>query len=93
MGQVTGKTALVTGAARGIGQAIAVKLAAEGADIALCDLQADWLAETAGKVQALGHKAQCYAADVSNGEQVQAVIGAVQTHEFPVAVQFVNFRE
>jgi len=78
MGQVTGKVALVTGAARGIGQAIAVKLAAEGADIALCDLQADWLAETAGKVQALGRKAQCYTADVSNGEQVQAVVATVE---------------
>jgi 3-oxoacyl-[acyl-carrier protein] reductase len=78
MGQVTGKIALVTGAARGIGQAIAVKLAAEGADIALCDLQADWLVETAGKVQALGRKAQCYTVDVSNAEQVQAVVGAVE---------------
>jgi 3-oxoacyl-[acyl-carrier protein] reductase len=78
MGQVTGKIALVTGAARGIGQAIAVKLAAEGADIALCDLQADWLAETASKVQALGRRAQCYTADVSNGEQVQAVVTATE---------------
>ncbi len=69
---------MVTGAARGIGQAIAVKLAAEGADIALCDLQADWLVETAGKVQALGRKAQCYTVDVSNAEQVQAVVGAVE---------------
>jgi len=69
---------LVTGAARGIGQAIAVKLAAEGADIALCDLQSDWLAETAGKVQALGRKAQCYTVDVSNAAQVQAVVSAVE---------------
>ncbi|TAN39108.1 MAG: 3-oxoacyl-[acyl-carrier-protein] reductase [Verrucomicrobia bacterium] len=78
MGQLNGKIALVTGAARGIGQAIAMKLAAEGADIALCDLQADWLAETAGKVQTLGRRAQCYTADVSNGEQVQAVVAAVE---------------
>lgn len=69
---------MVTGAARGIGQAIAVKLAAEGADIALCDLQSDWLAETAGKVQALGRKAQCYTVDVSNAAQVQAVVSAVE---------------
>ena len=78
MGQVTAKIALVTGAARGIGQAIAVKLAAEGADVALCDLQADWLAETAAKVTALGRRAQCYTADVSNGEQVQAVVAGVE---------------
>jgi 3-oxoacyl-[acyl-carrier protein] reductase len=78
MGQVTAKTALVTGAARGIGQAIAVKLAAEGADVALCDLQAEWLAETAAKVAALGRRAQCYTVDVSNGEQVQAVVAGVE---------------
>jgi len=74
MGQLDGKIALVTGAARGIGQAIAVKLASEGADMALCDVQADWLAETAAKVAGLGRKAECIAVDVSKAEQVQAAI-------------------
>lgn len=72
------KVALVTGAARGIGQAIAVRLAAEGADVALCDVQTDWLEETAGKVAALGRRAERFAADVSQPAQVQAAVdGAV----------------
>ena len=78
MAQVSGKIALVTGAARGIGQAIACQLAAEGADVALCDLQADWLAETATKVAALGRRAQCYAVDVSQGAAVQNTVNAVE---------------
>jgi len=74
MGHLEGKIALVTGAARGIGQAIALKLASEGADMALCDVQADWLAETAGKVAALGRRAECIAVDVSKAVQVQAAV-------------------
>ena len=78
MGQVEGKIALVTGAARGIGQAIALKLASEGADLALCDLQADWLAETAGKVTGLGRRAECIAVDVSQAAEVQAAVGKAE---------------
>ena len=78
MARFSGKTALVTGAARGIGQAIACQLAAEGADVALCDLQAEWLAETAAKVAALGRRAQCYAVDVSQAEAVQNAVSAVE---------------
>jgi 3-oxoacyl-[acyl-carrier protein] reductase len=78
MSQLDGKIAIVTGAARGIGQAIAVKLASEGASLALCDLQKDWLAETADKVKALGSKVECFSVDVSNGEAVQAIVGDVE---------------
>ncbi len=74
MAQFEGKVALITGAARGIGQAIAVKLASEGADIAVCDLQVDWLDETAKKVTDLGRKVKCYVADVSDGATVQQVV-------------------
>jgi len=75
MGILDGKVALVTGAARGIGQAIAKKLAGEGADIALCDLKAEWLAETAALVEAAGRKVKCFEADVSNAAAVEAVVG------------------
>jgi len=78
MEQFDGKTALVTGAARGIGQAIALKLAAEGADLALCDLNAEWLEETAGKVRELGRRVECYSVDVSNGDAVNETVKAVE---------------
>jgi len=79
MGPLDNKIALVTGAARGIGQAIAVRLAAAGADLALCDVQADWLEETAAKVAALGRRAERYAVDVAQSAQVQAAVdGAVE---------------
>lgn len=68
------KIALVTGAARGIGQAIAVQLAADGADVALCDLQAEWLSETAQRVQAAGRRSQAYALDVAQSAAVGPVI-------------------
>ncbi|MEI6891107.1 MAG: 3-oxoacyl-[acyl-carrier-protein] reductase [Pontiella sp.] len=70
MFELNDKVAVVTGAARGLGQAIAVKLAEAGADIALCDLNADWLEETAGKVKAVGRKAACYGVNVADGESV-----------------------
>ena len=79
MGMLDGKVALVTGSARGIGQAIAKKLAGEGADIALCDLKAEWLAETAAIVQAAGRKVKCLEADVSNAAAVETVVsGAIE---------------
>ncbi len=78
MAALDGKIALVTGAARGIGQAIADQLAAAGSDVALCDLQTEWLAETAALVTAAGRRALCYAVDVSNAEAVQSAVNAVE---------------
>jgi len=69
-----GKTVIVTGAARGIGQAIAKKFAEEGADLALVDLNTDWLEETVGIVKGLGRRAEVYAADVSKSEDVTAAV-------------------
>ncbi len=77
MGVLDGKTALVTGAARGIGRAIAEELARNGANLALCDLQAEWLAETAASVEALGAKVACISVDVSNGEAVTKAVASV----------------
>ena len=74
MAKFEGKKALVTGAARGIGQAIALKLAEEGADLALCDLKTDWLSETKAKAEALGRSVFCYEADVSNADVVNQTV-------------------
>lgn len=77
MASLEGKTAVVTGAARGIGRAIAERLARGGASLALCDVQADWLQDTAEAVRALGSEARCYAADVADAEAVQAAVAGV----------------
>lgn len=77
MKPIENKIALVTGAACGIGQAIAVQLAADGADLALCDVQADWLDATAAKVRALGRRAETYAMDVADGTAVGEAVARV----------------
>jgi 3-oxoacyl-[acyl-carrier protein] reductase len=78
MFELNDKVAMVTGAARGLGQAIAVKLAEAGADVALCDLNTEWLEETAGKVKALGRRAECYGVNVAEGESVTAGVKAIE---------------
>ena len=59
--QLKGRVSIVTGAARGIGRAIAEALAREGSDLALCDVKEEWLAETVEAVTKLGRKAKTYA--------------------------------
>jgi 3-oxoacyl-[acyl-carrier protein] reductase len=78
MFELNDKVAMVTGAARGLGQAIAVKLAEAGADVALCDLKAEWLEETAGKVKALGRRAGCYGVNVADGASVTEGVKAIE---------------
>lgn len=68
------KVILVTGAGQGIGRAIALRLAKEGADIALVDLNQDKLANVAKEVEALGRKATTFIADVSHRDEVFAAV-------------------
>lgn len=68
-----GKNAIITGAARGIGQAIALDLAVKGANIVICDLQKQWLEETAVTVKKTGRKVSCKELDVTNHDATQSV--------------------
>ena len=73
---LAGKTALVTGASRGIGRAIAVGYARAGADVALSARTAEALGETANDVEALGRKAFVLPADVTDRDAAQAMVRA-----------------
>jgi 3-oxoacyl-[acyl-carrier protein] reductase len=74
-----GKTALVTGAARGIGKAIAVKLAEHGANIAFTDLEYnDAAKEVEKQLQDMGVKAKGYASDASKYEETQNLVDEIQ---------------
>ncbi len=73
----SGKTAIVTGAGRGIGQAIALKLAQEGADVVLCGRQPEPLEETAALVRATGRTALVVPTDVTKTEEVEACLAKV----------------
>ena len=69
---LTGRRAVVTGAARGIGAAIAVTLAQFGADVAICDRDADGLGRIAGEVAAAGRHAHAELLDVRDADAVRA---------------------
>lgn len=75
MGLLTGKTALITGAARGIGKALALKFAEEGANIAFTDLVIDESGEeTRKEIEAKGVKCLAYASNAANFEGTAEVV-------------------
>lgn len=71
---IDGKVALVTGAGQGIGRAIAVRLAKDGADIAIVDINDEKMQAVADEVRAMGRKATTFKADVSKRDDVYAAI-------------------
>ncbi|NVN53153.1 acetoin reductase [Mycolicibacterium hippocampi] len=73
-GALTGKVALVTGGARGIGRGIALRLARDGADIALVDVRSEGINAVADEISEIGCKATTFVADVSDREQVFAAV-------------------
>lgn len=78
MGLLEGKTALITGAARGIGKAIALKFASEGANIAFTDLVIDENGKaTENEIVALGVKAKGYASNAADFAQTEEVVNKV----------------
>ena len=79
MGLLTGKTAIITGAARGIGKAIALKFASEGANIAFTDLVIDENGlNTEKESAALGVKAKGYASNAASFEDTAKVVEQIK---------------
>lgn len=76
---MTGKAALVTGAAGGLGRGTALALAKAGADVCLVDLNPDGVAETATQVRALGVAAHVHATDLSQPDNCHAAVAAAVT--------------
>jgi 2-hydroxycyclohexanecarboxyl-CoA dehydrogenase len=77
--ELDGKVAIVTGSGQGIGKAIALKLAREGANIVVVDLNLETATQTAREVEGLGRKAIAVKTDVSKSDQVNQM--AEQTRQ------------
>ena len=77
MQSLTDQVAVITGAGQGIGRAVAQVLAAEGARVAIADVEADRAEATAADLRAAGHGATAYAVDVVDLASVTAMTDAV----------------
>ncbi|NIA13272.1 MAG: SDR family NAD(P)-dependent oxidoreductase [Nitrospiraceae bacterium] len=84
-----GKTALVTGAGRGIGKAIALAFASQGCDVAVTARTQEQIEATAGEIRAMGRRTLALACDVADAEGVRAMTEAVLA-EFNVLDILVN---
>jgi NAD(P)-dependent dehydrogenase (short-subunit alcohol dehydrogenase family) len=74
-----GKAALITGAGSGIGRAIALRLAQEGADVAVADMNEQGVQETASMVRGLGRTAHACTCDVANIQDIDTMVaGALE---------------
>ncbi len=79
---LSGQVAIVTGASQGLGQAMAIALAANGATVVCVARNAEKLAQTVATIEAAGGKAEASSCDVKNGEQVdQLVDGVMEKHD------------
>jgi len=68
------KVAIVTGAGRGIGEAISIRLAREGADVVVCDVNLDSAKETAEKIETIGQRSLAIKTDVSKSSDVEKMV-------------------
>ena len=84
-----GKNALVTGAGRGIGREIALRLAQAGANVAVCDVDLSSAQNTAMEIESLGQKALAFQADVSKANAVSDMFAAF-FQAFPILDILVN---
>ena len=77
--RLTNRVALVTGGSRGIGRAIAIRLAELGAAVAICGRDSEKLQESAAAIQALGTRAFWQKADVTRADEVGKFVAATET--------------
>jgi len=75
--KLKGKTAIITGGAQGIGRAISLRLAREGANIGILDIKKDVADKTVAEINGLGVKATAIACDVTNYEKVKEAVSKV----------------
>lgn len=81
---VADKTILITGAARGLGQSMALALAAKGARLALADMDAQALEQSVARCAESGSEARSYAADISREDAVEALFAQAEKDLGPV---------
>ena len=79
MAELAGRIALVTGGGRGIGRAVALALAAEGADVAVAARSSDELEETVSGIRAAGRRGEAILCDVTQRSNVDAMIARVRS--------------
>lgn len=77
MGKLDDKVVLVTGGGRGIGEAISVYLAKEGANVIVSDIDLNSASRTTGKVKALSRRSMAIRADVSNSKDVEKMVKSI----------------
>lgn len=71
------KVALVTGSGRGIGKAIALKLASSGADVVVCDIDEDSAVSTCNQIKEMGRKSEAFKVDVTDFDGIAAMMNTV----------------
>jgi meso-butanediol dehydrogenase / (S,S)-butanediol dehydrogenase / diacetyl reductase len=75
---ISGEVALITGAGQGIGREIALRLASDGADVAIVDMQEEKMKAVADEARKIGRKATIFNADVSKRNEVFAAVDHVE---------------
>ena len=83
---IAGKTAIITGAASGMGRATAYVFADEGARLALVDRNAEGVAAVAGEIRAAGGTAHAYAVDLADGAAIVDLVTRVRSELGPIDI-------